>query len=182
MWRCQTVCSRYHPNPLIKWSTGIRAVVDHNTITRLQLLLHGHNRSHSHQVTDELLLILAHLPYKTRNEAWYISQLGEVVADLGNNQNMGGGARVNVSEGAALNITKPFESDLIVLVDNSRGDLVVGNLLEESKFLSFSGHEYVFDVKLSSRSLELDETFFLKKTIYIKRRFQWRKTNRKTMR
>ena len=77
---------------------------------------------------------------------------------------MGGSARVNVSEGTALNITKPFESDLIVLVDNSRGDLVVGNLLEESKFLSFSRHEYNFDVKLSYRSLKFDKSFFFKKT------------------
>ena len=98
-------------------------------------------------MANELLLILTHLPYKTRNEALYISQLGEVVADLGNDQNMGRGARVDISESAALNITKPFKSDLIVLVDNSRGDLVVGNLLEKSKLLGFSGHEYNCEVQ-----------------------------------
>ena len=33
------------------------------------------------------------------------------------------------------------ESNLIVLVHNCGGDLVSRNLLEESEFLSFSGHD-----------------------------------------
>lgn len=59
MWRWKTVCStRLDAIPSL---TGVGTVVDHDTVAIVQLLLHGDNGGHSHQVADELLLVLTHL-------------------------------------------------------------------------------------------------------------------------
>lgn len=55
---------------------------------------------------------------------------------------MDGGAGVDVSgKRSTANEFMQAESHLIVLVHDGRGDLMSRNLLEEGKFLSFSGHD-----------------------------------------
>ena len=111
--------------------TSIGSVVDHDTVARLQMLLHGNNTHNTHQVSHELLLVLTHL-HQIAADVPYITQLGEAIANLGDNDDMNRSARINILEGTALRIRLGTHTYHIVLVHHIRRNGVVRNLLKKS--------------------------------------------------
>ena len=65
------------------------------------MVLHGNNTNNTHQMANELLLILTHLYQLTLNIS-YITQLGKTIANLRDNDDMNRSTRINILEGTAL--------------------------------------------------------------------------------
>lgn len=65
------------------------------------MLLHSNNTHNTHQMANELLLVLTHLHQLTMDVP-HVTQLSKTIANLGDNDDMNRGTRIDILEGTAL--------------------------------------------------------------------------------
>ena len=65
------------------------------------MLLHSNNTHNTHQMANELLLVLTHLHQLTMDVS-HVTQLSKTIANLGDNDDMNRGTRIDILEGTAL--------------------------------------------------------------------------------
>ena len=65
------------------------------------MLLHSNNTHNTHQMANELLLVLTHLHQLTMDVS-QVTQLSKTIANLGDNDDMNRGTRIDILEGTAL--------------------------------------------------------------------------------